>query len=156
MIDILSLKEKTQSQVIDLILDEGTQPIGILVPKITDSNSDRDDVAIEYGNLAYYGQMLFDISTDFSYQQVAPEEDGPFKFMVTTPQISELADVLLEICVAVSSDPDEDFPDIDDLVPFMLRDLFLEDVQAKELKPACKYFCTMYLEYNKRKRKQKK
>lgn len=156
MIDILSIQGKTQAEVIDLILDQGKQPMGILVAKMTDEDSDRDDIATEYGSLAYYGQQLADVSDSFVYQHIAPDDDTPVQFTVSTSRITELAETLLDICAAVSADPEEDFPDIDDLVPSMLRDLFLEDVMAKKLKPACKYFYDISVEYSKRKRKVRK
>lgn len=157
MIDVLTLQGKTQTEVIDLILDHGTQPIEVSVPKNTQAFfSDRDDIALDYAFLAYAGQLLHDVADTFEYEKVSPDLHASVVFSVTTTRMTELADVLMDIFLGYGSNQYEDEDDVQDIEEqvFVLRiEHFMDEVKAKKLKPACKYFYDMSVEYDKRKRK---
>ena len=145
MIEIQSLKDLTFEQVVDLLLDQKIQPFEIFVPKETQLfNSDRGAIALDYANLAYSGQLLFDIADEFQYEQISPDNHTSVLFTIKTRDIEKLASVLLHISYGYINDHPED----DEFNYSEESSYYFDEIKSgKVSKIACPYFIDISKEY---------
>lgn len=145
MIEIQDLQGKTKSEIIDLILEQGSNSFEIYVPKSTQLYfSEKEAIAIDYNNLAYAGHLLKEISDSFNYEEVSPEDHESVLFDIETSNLEGLAEALFEISFGyVNDEEDEVYQDIEDDCEFnMNADQYLSDVaEGKINEVACPYFC---------------
>lgn len=145
MIEIQQLYELNLEQVIDLLLEEGTQPFEIYIPKETQLYfSDRAAISADYCDLAYAGQLLYDISEEFDYEEVSPELHESVCFTIKVKDIEKLAVSLLEISYGYVND----HPDDEDYSFVELSSNYLYEIeQGKIHKVACQYFVDICKEF---------
>lgn len=144
MFDIEDLKDKTVDEIVDLLLEQQSQPFEFVIPKGTQQFfSESDAVAAEYINLAYVGQRLHDISTSFDYSELAPAESGNIFFRVTTSNFKELAETLLEISYGYVNDSDDP-----EFIYAELVEDFLRKIENATIIPACPYLVQTYKEFS--------
>ncbi len=136
MIEIQDLRDLNIEDIINLILDEKTQPFEIYVPKSTQRYfSDSRAIWLDYVYLAYSGQLLNDICDEFSYDEVSPEEHTSVRFSIRTANIKKLAETLLYISYGyVNDSEDEEFSCTEH------ADDYIACVENGEITPACPYF----------------
>lgn len=143
MLDFQNLQNLNKEQIVSLLLEQKSQPFEICIPKSTQKFfSEREDIAIDYAELAYSGQRLSDISENFEYEKVSPENHESVLFTISTSDLRKLAETLLEISYGYINDPeDEEF--------FFAESVeeFLGDVENSKIVPACPYFIEIYKEF---------
>lgn len=143
MLELQDFKNLTKDDILKLLEEQNSTSLEIAVPKETkEFFSERFAISIDYGNLAYAGQRLSELATDFQYSKVPPSEHESAIFTVTVSDLALLAETLLEISYGYVNDPeDEDFS-FDEMV-----EDFLYQVDQEEVTPACPYFIEIYKEY---------
>ena len=144
MIEIQDLEGLDKEGIINLILKQKSQEIDFYIYKDTQQFfSENMDIAIDYANLAYSGQLLYDITDKFEYEEVSPVMGGDVLFKIKYKNIEDLANVLLEISYGYVNDEDDEsnFPE--------LASSYIDDA-AEGLIPkvACPYFVEVYKEFS--------
>lgn len=137
MIEIQDLEEMDLEDVIEMLKQE-EQSYEIYVPKHTRQFfSSNEDIAMDYADLAYSGQLLFDISTEFEYDEVSPHEHESVLFTIKVSDIELLATTLLHISYGYCNDhPDDpDFCYSDNSSDYLYQ---VEEGKIKNV--ACPYF----------------
>lgn len=146
MIEIQQLRELDLEQVINLLLEEKSQPYNIYIPKETQEFfSDREAISSDYANLAYSGQLLFNISEKFEYEEVSPTMHESVLFTIEAKNIESLASVLLHISYGYGNDHPED-----DEFSYIEESLnYLGEIEHRDIKKiACPYFVDISKEFN--------
>ena len=112
------------------------QPFEIYIPKETSLlNSERFVISRDYEYLAYTGQMLKDISEEFSYNEVSPDAHESVLYKIKISDINLLAEKLLNLSYGYVNDhPDEEFIFAEEV------EEFLGLVESGEIISACPYF----------------
>ena len=143
MLEIEDLETLSKEEILKALAAEGSNSFEIAFGKSTQEFfSERNAISIEYANLAYVGQRLSEIASDFQYSEVPPAEHESVIFTITVSDIKLLAETLMEIAHGdIEDDEDEDFG-FDE----MILD-FLDKVEQGEVNPACPYFIEVYKEY---------
>lgn len=109
MIELQEIKTTNIEKIIDILLDQKLQPFQIYAPKSTQLGFSRQSaIAEDYALLAYVGQQLKDVSDEFSYEYVSPNEHKSILFEVKTRDIEKLAKILLELSYNFNNEPDSD------------------------------------------------
>jgi hypothetical protein len=136
MIEIQEIRTANIQKIVDMLLEQKFQPFEIYAPKSTQLHfSEQSAIADDYALLAYIGQRLKDISDEFSYKYVSPNEHESVLFEVKTNNIEKLAETLLELSYNFNNDPDSD-----EYIPFEDVYDFIDKVHALEIIPACPDF----------------
>jgi hypothetical protein len=149
MIELQQLLNLNLEQVVNLLLEQKTQPFEIYIPKETQLfNSDREAISIDYCNLAYAGQLLFDASDEFKYEEVSPDLHESVCFTISAKDFEKLAVALLEISYGYVNDHPEDEEYSFDME---VAEYMYEVKQGKIKKIACPYFVEISKEFGKEK-----
>lgn len=142
MIEIQNLQGLSEEQIVDLLLEQKSQPFEIYIPKETQRfSSDNESIADDYLNAAYAGQMLSDVAEKFDYEFVSPDKHESILFTVKCADIEALAEALLEISYLYVND----HPDPIELWDGRLN--FIDEVEKKKIVPACQDFIEVYNEF---------
>ena len=147
MIELQQLRDLDLEQVVNLLLEEKIQPFEIYVPKETQEfNSDREAISIDYANLAYCGQLLFDVSDEFEFEEISADEHESALFTIKAKDFERLAAALLEISYGYVNDhpEDENYSFIE-----QSSNYFYEIEQGKIPRVACQYFVDVSKEFQK-------
>jgi hypothetical protein len=143
MIEIQEIRTSNIHEIVDMLLEQKFQPFEIYVPKSTQlAFSEQSTIADDYALLAYVGQQLKDISDEFSYEYVSPDEHESVLFEVKTNNIEKLAETLLELSYNFNNDPDSD-----EYIPFEDVNDFIDKVQTLKITPACPDFIEVFREF---------
>ncbi len=98
MIDIVQLKGMAYEEVVDLLLGENKQPLELAVPKDTiQTENTREEMMYDFLRSAYVGQQISDMSEEFLYDPLGPEEEGQIRFVFNCKDIDGLAKKLIEL-----------------------------------------------------------
>ncbi|MEO6669464.1 MAG: hypothetical protein ABIN36_08310 [Ferruginibacter sp.] len=77
----------------------------IIIPKTYNPIDDESFIIFwEYHIMAYAGQKLFEISSEFSYNVPDAGSKQPFKFIVTINNLEKFADLLYELTLVLQED----------------------------------------------------
>lgn len=77
----------------------------IIIPKTYNPIDDENFIIFwEYHIMAYTGQKLFDISSEFSYFVPSAGSKQPFKFIVKINDLEKLVDLLYELILVLQED----------------------------------------------------
>jgi hypothetical protein len=148
MIDLLDLRDKTGIEEITKILvpeEDGT--FEIYVPKSTQEFfSDPNEVAMDYAQLAYAGQLLKNICQEFNYEFVHPTEHESVLFTLKNLDVDELANALIELSYYYGLN------DFEDEEEFTYEDIdqYIGDVNDGKTEAACPDFVEVCNEFFKR------
>ena len=83
MIEIQQLEGLDLEQTLNLLLEEKSQPFEIYIPKNTQQYfSENDSISVDYANLAYSGQLLFEVSDSFEYERVSSDKHESVLFKI--------------------------------------------------------------------------
>lgn len=147
MIEIQQLRGLDLEQVFNLLLDEEGQLFEIYIPKATKQFfSESAAISSDYANLAYAGQLIFDASDEFEYDEVSPHLHESVCFKVKAKNFEKLADALLEISNGYVNDCLEEEYSFDEEV----SDYFYKVKQGEISKIACPYFVKVSEEFKKK------
>ncbi|MDR0605470.1 MAG: hypothetical protein LBG80_14320 [Bacteroidales bacterium] len=136
MIEIQEIRTTNIQKIVDMLLEQGSQPFEIYVPKSTQMGfSEQSAIADDYALLAYAGQRLKDVSDEFSYGYVSPSEHRNVLYRVKTNNIIKLAETLLELSYDFNNESDSD-----EYIPFEDVYSFISKVQSSEITPVCPDF----------------
>ncbi|MEO7529858.1 MAG: hypothetical protein ABIS69_00560 [Sediminibacterium sp.] len=104
-LNLSEFKDFNFKEVYKFIMLQTQNEFEIIVPK-TYNPIDDDSFIIfwEYHIMAYTGQKLFEISSEFSYYVPAAESKQPFKFIVKINDLEKLADLLYELIHVLKED----------------------------------------------------
>lgn len=144
MIEIQNIEKATFDNIVNLLLDEKQQPFNIYIPKSTVLyRSTSENIANDYATLAYIGQKLSQASENFNYEYVSPHEHKSALFQVRTANFTELAEIILELSFEFNNESE----DIEE--SYFLDDVyqFIDDVENKQVIPACQDFLDTYYEF---------
>lgn len=138
MIELQQLLNLNLEQVVNLLLEQKTQPFEIYIPKETQQFfSEKEAISIDYCNLAYAGQLLFDASDEFQYEEVSPDLHESVCFTIEAKDFEKLAAALLQISYGYVND----HPDDEEYSFLELSANYLYEIEQGEiLKIACQYF----------------
>jgi hypothetical protein len=143
MIEIQEIRTTNIQEIVDMLLEQKLQPFEIYTPKSTQLHfSEQSAIADDYALLAYVGQRLRDVSDEFSYEYVSPDEHESVLFEVKTNNIEKLAETLLELSYNFNNAPDSD-----EYIPFEDVNDFIGKVQALKIIPACPDFIEVFGEF---------
>jgi hypothetical protein len=143
MIEIQEIRTSNIQEIVDMLLEQKFQPFEIYAPKSTQLHfSEQTAIANDYALLAYVGQRLKEVSDEFSYEYVSPNEHESVLFEVKTNNIEKLAETLLELSYNFNNEPDSD-----EYIPFEDVYDFIDKVQALEIIPACPDFIEDFKEF---------
>ncbi|MBS1744244.1 MAG: hypothetical protein JST81_14535 [Bacteroidetes bacterium] len=97
-INLKDLYNVNQQNIYVLLLNAQTQHFEIIIPK-THNPVDDDEFLIfwEYHIIAYAGQQLSDMSTEFTYNIPFPNSTKHFVFEIKTKEFEKLAELLYMI-----------------------------------------------------------
>jgi hypothetical protein len=144
MIEIQNIREMTEEDIANLLLDQKKQPFEIYITKSTQLySSTNEDIAIDYAMLAYSGQLLKDVSDGFVYDSVGVAEHKSILFEVSGNDIPKLAKAILEISIGYNNEHE----DYDDFYYHDNVEQFLEYSNNNHIIPACPDFLEIYNEY---------
>lgn len=145
MIEIQDLKELNKQEILDLLLDEKSNGFDIYIPKETQEFfSDREEISMDYAQLAYSGQLLFNNAKEFSYVHVPPALHESVLFKVTYDDLNKLAEILLQISNGYFNDEEDE----ENNYTVMTWD-YLDDVDEGKIKNvACPYFIEISKEFD--------
>lgn len=143
MIDIVDLEEGTAlDDIIDLLEKEEDGSYIIFVPKTTQRFfSSSEDIANDYAKAAFAGQKLKEISEEFDYDSVTPDEHESISFTIKGVEEEVLAETLLEISYHYVNEPEDAIATIDEL------NCFVEEVESGKIEAACPDFIDYYYEF---------
>lgn len=143
MIEIQEIRTSNIQEIMDMLLGKKFQSFEIYAPKSTQlAFSGQFAIANDYALLAYVGQRLKDISDEFFYRYVSPNEHESVLFEVKTNNIEKLAETLLELSYNFNNEPDSD-----EYIPFEGVHDFIDKVQTLEIIPACPDFIEDFKEF---------
>jgi len=144
MIEIQNIKEMTEEDITNLILEQKKQSFEIYVPKSTQLySSTNQDIAIDYAMLAYSGQLLKNVSNEFEYDSVSVSNNTSVLFEVSVDDITKLSKAILEISIGYNNE----HKDYDDFYFHENVEQFLDDANNNQIIPACPDFIKIYNEY---------
>jgi hypothetical protein len=139
MIEIQDIRTTNIQEIVDILLEQGSQPFEIYAPKSTQLGfREQSAIADDYALLAYVGQRLKDTSDEFSYKYVSPSEHSSVLFKVKTGNIIKLAETLLELSYNFSNESELDELSFEDVYDF------IDKVKKLEILPACPDFIEYY------------
>lgn len=144
MIEIQNINSTTIDDLLNLLLDEKTQPFEIYVPKSTQLfASSNKDIANDYAMLAFAGQKLSEVADDFSYYYVSPSDHDSVLFEIKAKDIKRLAETILFISYGYNNEPeDEEIYYSDEVYDF------IEKVEEGNTLPICPDFIEDYRVYS--------
>lgn len=144
MIEIQEIKCSSVNEIIDLLLDQKQQPFLIYLPKNTQQGfSTIEDIADDYATITYCGELLNYVSDKFFYSKISAEVHESVMFKIETKRIEELAQVIYNISKGFNNvEEDEDEGMFGDEVQE-----FLDQIESKEIEPACNYYYQIFLNY---------
>lgn len=152
MIELQDLEGISHEGLVDLLLDQNTQPFEIYIPKTTRQfHSPSGAIAYDYAYLAYSGQLLGDAAQQFFYEEVTPDLHESVLFRVSTSNITGLAAALIQIAFLYGFVPNPDGEEDDDENSLMRAETvedFLDKVESRALVPFCPYFIEVYNDFN--------
>jgi hypothetical protein len=83
MIEVQEIRTSNIQEIVDMLLEQRSQPFEIYAPKSTQLHfSEQTAIADDYALLAYVGQRLKEVSDEFSYEYVSPNEHESVLFEV--------------------------------------------------------------------------
>ena len=105
-INLNEFSNYTSKDVYQFLMLQQTNEFEIIIPKSYNPTDDESFIIFwEYHIMAYAGQKLFDISSEFSYNVPGAGTKQPFKFIVKINDLEKLVDLLYElICVLQEDD----------------------------------------------------
>lgn len=144
MIEIQNIREMTEEDITNILLDQKKQSFEIYIPKSTQLYSSANrDIAIDYAMIAYSGQLLKDASDGFEYNPVSVAEHKSVLFEISGNDIPKLAKAILEISIGYNNEHE----DYDELYFHENVEQFLENSNNNQIIPACPDFVEIYNEY---------
>lgn len=144
MIEIQNISNATIDDLVNLLLDEKTQPFEIYVPKSTQLfASSNENIANDYAMLAFAGQKLNEVADEFSYDYVSPSDHDSVLFEIKAKDIKALAEVILFISYGYNNESEgEEVYYSDEVYDF------IEKVEGGKVVPVCPDFIEDYQKYN--------
>lgn len=144
MIEIQNISNTTIDDLVNLLLDEKTQPFEIYVPKSTQLfASSNEDIANDYAMLAFAGQKLSEVADEFSYYYVSPSDHDSILFEIKAKDLKPLAETILFISYGYNNEPEgEEIYYLDEVYDF------IEQVEEDKSSAVCPDFIEGYREYS--------
>ncbi len=141
MIEIQDIKNNSKEDIL-LLLKKEKQPFEISIPKSTRQfYSSNEDIAMEYSSLTYFGELLFNASTEFDYDLVDPTLHESILFTITTDKMELLASVIYEISLEFCNEHGETEFFYDVVMEF------IENIDKGKVIPACNFFYEVYKDF---------
>lgn len=145
MIEIQNIKSNKLEDIANLLLDEQEQPFEIYFPKYTVLySSTNEDIADDYARLAYVGYRLNQVSDNINHKVVYPYDHKSVLFEVSTKNLNQLAELLLELSYLYENsdeETNEEFNYWDDVYQY------IDDVECGKHISYCSEFIEIYVEF---------
>jgi len=146
MIDIVTLKDFSSTQISELVDSEAGEIIEVYVPKTSKLYfSERHDIAYDYILAAYAGQKLSEISFFFEYEEVPPALHESILFQIKVADKDVLASLIMDLTYLYDINED---PEADEIEQLENISEFEGDIETKKITPACPYFIEVWKEFN--------
>lgn len=104
-INLNEFSNYTSKDIYQYLMLQQANEFEIIIPKSYNPIDDETFIIFwEYHIMAYTGQKLFDISSEFSYFVPSPGSKQPFKFIVKINNLEKLVDLLYELIFVLKED----------------------------------------------------
>jgi hypothetical protein len=142
MIDVLKIQGLDHEGLLRFLSAKGGPEYKIRIPRSGQLPSDRDnEKAFDYLRAAYVGQELHDVSEEFNYNPIEPEEEGDIVFEIQCSNTEELANKLLGISFLFGQARASE-----DSTVAMVINTLLDRIRDERMIPACGHFIEYYID----------
>jgi len=141
MIDVAEMGGYDFNQILKLVNEQDLENLEVYLPKSTQLYfSEMNAIADDYAHAAYSGQLLAEISSYFSYDEIGPELHQNIGFKVKVNNVEKLAQTILEISYFYVNEREGEPEELN----FELIEEFMDNIETYKLKPACPFFLDVY------------
>ena len=108
IINIIEFTDYDAAAIHEFLLLQQETEFKIYIPRLPFEESDNLDLSVEFLLASYAGQLLGELSTNFSYFVPSPHKKDAFFFEVTIPDLEKFSATLHLIVQGCSYNPDKD------------------------------------------------
>jgi hypothetical protein len=138
-LNLSQFTQYTNNQFYKFLLTQNQTRYHIIVPKSIDEGSEYFDITIlaDYFYITYAGELLNNISENFSYFTPYPPSSDPFFFKFTCSNLDALADVLFFLSKGLELDVENfDLP-VHDKFKEEAHHFFTQALEDDDTNPVC-------------------